>query len=110
MNAMPELRKHARQDVFSAVMITPEMLEGESTGAMAMAMDLSRGGTRLGLLEEWHSPPGVPLRLAFLFDTDHPIVLRGHVTRAAPDHLGVRFDPAQDEEIEDLLGLFEELP
>lgn len=108
MNAMPmpELRRHARQEVFSAVMVTPD---GDSDGAMAMALDLSRGGARVGLLDDRQLPEGMPLTVCFLFDTEHPLALHGHVTRATDDHLGVRFDGAQDEEIQDLLELFEDL-
>lgn len=109
MNAMPkpELRRHARQEVLSAVMVNPE--NDANGGAMAMALDLSRGGARVGLLDECRLPAGEPLTMAFLFDTDHPLVLHGHVTRSAEDHLGVRFDGEQDEQIQDLLELFEDL-
>lgn len=109
MNAMPkpELRRHARQEILSAVMVTPD--GHPNGGAMAMALDLSRGGARVGLLDECRLPAGVPLKVSFLFDTDHPLVLHGHVTRSAEDHLGVRFDGAQDEQIQDLLELFEDL-
>jgi hypothetical protein len=107
MDAISELRRHGRQEILSAVMITPAE---EADSAMAMALDLSLGGARVGLLDDWRPAPGTPLWLSFLFDddqVDQAITLRGHVTRVTVDHLGVEFEPAQDERIQHLLEQFE---
>jgi hypothetical protein len=107
MDAISELRRHGRQEILSAVMITPA---AEADSAMALALDLSLGGTRIGLLDAWRPAPGTPLWLSFLFDNDpadEAIILRGHVTRVTVDHLGVEFEPAQDERIQQLLEQFD---
>lgn len=121
MNAIPEQRRHPRMEVLNAVMISAN---GKPDSAMAMALDLSQGGARLGLLEEWRPARGTRLWLSFLFETggtvpdsgdagvrqateaEQVIVLRGLVTRTTVDHLGVEFESAQDERIHYLLEQF----
>ncbi|HEV8695748.1 MAG TPA: PilZ domain-containing protein [Lysobacter sp.] len=91
-----ELRRYPREEVFSAVMFVPD-------GHNAMALDLSAGGARVGLIDEWRPSPGSVLPVSFLFDTDQPIVLQCRVTRVAVDHVGMAFEPEQDESIQRLL-------
>jgi len=100
MDLLTEMRRYPRQEVFSAVMITPD---GNRDSAMAMALDISAGGTRVGLLDDWRPAEGIPLSLSFLFDTDQPIVLQCRVIRVTVDHLAVEFEPAQEEHIQHLL-------
>lgn len=100
MDQTIEKRRHPRQQVSSAVMITPN---GDRHNAQVF--DLSAGGARVGLPIDWIPPEGIALRVFFLFDTDHPIVLEGHVTRVAVDHLGLEFSPAQEEQIRELLDV-----
>lgn len=106
MDPLFEKRRHPRQEVFSAVMITPD---GAQEGVMAMALDLSAGGTRVGLLDDWRPAAGVPLRVSFLFDTEQALMLECHATRVAVDHLAVAFEPYQGERIQHLLGLADRL-
>jgi PilZ domain len=91
-----ELRQHPREEVFSAVMFVPD-------GHSAMALDLSAGGARVGLIDEWRPAPGSVMPVSFLFDTDRPIVIQCRVMRVAVDHVGIAFEPEQDESIQQLL-------
>lgn len=96
MGQLIDIRQHPREEVFSAALFVPD-------GHSAMALDLSRGGARVGLLDEWRPTPDSVLPVCFLSDTDHAIVLRCRVTRVAVDHVGVAFEPEQDADIERLL-------
>ena len=91
-----DFRQHPRQEIFSAVSFDPD-------GQHAMALDLSLGGARVGLLDDWRPAPDCVLPVSFLSDTDHAIVLRCRVTRVAIDHIGVAFEPEQDADIRRLL-------
>ena len=96
-----EKRNTPRHKVSSAVMITPN-----GHGHEAQVFDISAGGARVGLSDDWTPADGASLRVFFLFDTDYPIMLQGHVTRVAVDHLGLKFEPAQDERIFDSFRRF----
>ena len=100
MDQTIEKRRLPRQQVSSAVMIAPN---GHRHNAQIF--DISAGGVRVGLPEDWVPSDGTSLRVYFLFDTDHPIMLHGHVTRVAVDHLGLEFEPAQEERIFELMQL-----
>jgi len=93
-----EKRRHPRQEVFSAIMVTPN---GDRHSAHVL--DLSLGGARLDLPAHWSPHDGAALRMFFMVGDDHTVVLRGRVARVAVDHLGVQFDPAQEEDIRELL-------
>ena len=95
-----EKRRTPRKQVSGAVMITPN-----GHGHNAQVFDISAGGVRLGLPEDWVPANGAALRVFFLFDTNHPIMLQGHVTRVAVDHLGLEFEPAQEAQISELMQL-----
>lgn len=98
MDAPVEKRRHPREEVFSAVMFG-------SDGRDAMALDLSAGGARVGLLDDWRPSRDSVLPVSFLSDTDQTIELICRVTRVAVDHVGVAFEPEQDEGIQRLLSL-----
>ena len=95
-----EKRRSPRKRVSSAVMITPN-----GHGHDAQVFDISAGGARMALSDDWTPADGAPLRVFFLADTDHPIVLQGHVTRVAVDHLGLAFEPAQEDRISELMQM-----
>jgi len=95
-----EQRHTSRHEVSGAVMITPN-----GHGHDAEIFDISAGGARLGLPDDWTPVDGASLRVFFLSDTDHPIMLQGHVTRVAVDQLGLAFEPAQEKRIFELMQL-----
>ncbi|GAB3380239.1 PilZ domain-containing protein [Lysobacter fragariae] len=95
-----EQRRAPRKQLAGAVMIVPN-----GHGHDAQIFDISAGGARFGLSNDWAPTDGASLRVFFLSDTDHPIMLHGHVTRVAVDHLGFAFEPAQDESISELMQL-----
>lgn len=92
MEVLTDIRKYPREDVFRPVTFLPN-------GQEAMALDLSLGGARLGLLDAWRPTPDAVLPLSFLSDTDHAITLRCRVTRVEVDHIGVAFEPEQDDDV-----------
>ena len=96
--AIIEQRKHPRHEVLNAVMVTPN---GDRHDAQVL--DISLGGARLRLPDDWVPKDGAALRVFFLFDTDDAITLQGQVSRVAVDHMGVEFAPAQEERIRALL-------
>lgn len=89
-----EHRQTPRQEVSGAVMITPN-----GHGHDAEIFDISAGGARVGLPDDWTPVDGASLRVFFLADSDDPIMLHGHVARVAVDHLGLAFEPAQERRI-----------
>ena len=96
MSQLVDFRQYPRQEIFSAVAFVPD-------GHGAMALDLSLGGARVGLLDDWRPSRDSVLPVSFLSDTDHAIVLWCRVTRVAIDHIGVAFEPEQDAGIQRLL-------
>ena len=95
-----ERRRSPRHHVTSAVMISPN-----GHGHDARVFDISSGGARVVLPDDWTPTDGAALKMIFLPDTDHPIMLHGHVIRVAVDHLGLAFEPEQDERISEVLQL-----
>lgn len=95
-----ERRRHARRQIYTAAMVTPN-----GHRHSARVHDISHGGARLALPQDWSPPEGTALRVFFLLDSDEPMVLRGHVARVAIDHMGVEFEEGQDTAIRDLLEL-----
>lgn|SRR5687768_2329343 len=96
--AIIEQRKHTRRDVLEAVMVTPN---GDRHDAVVL--DMSLGGARMRLPDDWAPKLGAALRVFFLFDTSDAVTLEGRVTRVAVDHMGVQFAPEQEERIRELL-------
>lgn len=95
-----ERRRHARRQIYTAAMVTPN-----GHRHSARVHDISYGGARLALPQDWSPNEGTSVRVFFLLDSDEPIVLRGHVTRVAIDHMGLEFDEGQDAALGDLLEL-----
>ena len=98
MDQVIEKRQHPRQNVVSAVMVAPN---GDQHSAQLM--DLSLGGARVGLPDDWTPSDGTALRLFFFADTANAIVLAVRVKRVAIDHLGLEFSPEQEGQIQHLL-------
>ena len=96
-----EQRRTQRWKVSGAVTITPN-----GAAHATEIFDISAGGARLGLPNDWTPAKGASVRAFFLDDIDCPIELQGHVTRVAANHLGLEFEPAQDRRISELLQLF----
>jgi len=97
-----EQRQHPRRTVVTAILIAPN---GDRHGAQVL--DLSAGGARVGLSDEWQPRQGMAVRMFFLLGESLALVLGGQVTRVAVDHLGVQFAPDQDEAVRRLLEHFD---
>jgi hypothetical protein len=96
-----EKRRTRRRAVSGRVTITPN-----GAGHETQLFDLSAGGARVGLPDDWTHADGAPLRMYFQDDIDCPIMLRGYVARVAVNHLGLAFEPAQERRISELMQLF----
>ena len=101
MTTTTEQRAHPRKRTLTAVMVTPNGHQHD-----AQVLDLSLGGARLGLPDDWTPRDGAALRISFLQDSDDEVTLAGRVTRVAVDHMGVAFDPEQETQVR---GLFDAL-
>ncbi|KFN43669.1 PilZ domain-containing protein [Arenimonas oryziterrae] len=97
--AAAEKREHPRENVFLAIMISPNGSEHR-----VVVYDLSESGARLGLADDWEAHAGTALRLYFQLDPEHVVMLNGRVTRLAVDHMGVQFAPVQADAIRQLLA------
>ena len=96
--AIIEQRKHPRREFLEAVMVTPN---GDRHDAVVL--DMSLGGARMRLPDDWAPNLGAALRVFFLFDTSDAVTLEGRVVRVAVDHMGIQFAPEQDNRIRALL-------
>ena len=96
-----EQRRTQRWPVSGAVTITPNGSRHETE-----IFNVSTGGARVGLPDDWTPADGAALRLFFLDDIDYPIMLQGHVARVGRDHVGLAFEPAQERRISELMRLF----
>jgi hypothetical protein len=93
-------RRYPRQPMVRAIMVRPN---GHKIDAHVL--DLSLGGARVTLPQNWNPESGASLRLYFQNgDQDESITLRGHVTRVGLDDLGVEFEPQQEQDIRDLFA------
>jgi hypothetical protein len=97
-----EQRRHPRSQVLSTIMIRPNGDQHE-----AQVLDVSLGGARMRLPEDWSPRDGARVRMYFLSDTSGAVTLDARVTRVAIDHMGVAFAPAQEERIRALLDVIE---
>ena len=93
-----EQRRHPREDVYTAIMVSPNGHEHR-----AAILNLSESGARMGLPEDFERGVGTALRMFFALDDDETVVLYGHVVRVAIDHLGVEFNPCQEDDIRYLM-------
>ncbi len=98
MDTTAEQRRYRRVNVLDAVVVTPN-----GHGHDTQVLDVSAGGARVALPEDWTPTTGAALKVLFLPDTDMPIVLQAHVTRVTTDHLGVAFGAAQEADVQQLL-------
>ena len=105
MNQATEQRRQGRWQVLSTIMVRPNGDQHE-----AQVLDVSLGGARMRLPEDWNPSDGARLRMYFLSDTRHAVTLDARVTRIAIDHMGVAFAPAQEERIRRLLDVIESRP
>lgn len=96
---LTDQRRHPRQAVRMVVVISPNGHEHR-----VGVHDLSAGGARLGLPDDWEAGVGSPLRLYFWMADDSVVALTGQVARVAVDHMGVAFSPGHAEAIASLLG------
>jgi hypothetical protein len=103
MDQAIEQRRHPRCQVLSAIMIRPNGDQHE-----AQVLDVSLGGARMRLPEDWSPRDGARVRMYFLPDTRDAVTLEARVTRVAIDHLGVAFAPEQEERIRTLLDAIDD--
>lgn len=100
MDSLGEQRRHPRREVLNAIMIRPNGNQHE-----ALVLDMSLGGARMRLPEDWNPNDGANVRMYFLTDTRDAVTLDATVTRIAIDHMGVAFAPAQEDRIQALLDV-----
>ena len=93
-----EKRRHAREDVRSAVMVSPN-----GNQHRAEVFNLSSSGVRVGLPADFDRNVGAAVRMFFELDDDETVVLNAHVVRVAVDHLGMEFEPLQEQDIQHLI-------
>ena len=95
--APQEKRRHPRQSVLTAVMVQPNGHRHE-----AQVLDLSLGGARVRRPSDWNPSDGAALRMFFEVGGEDEIALQGHVSRVSVDHMGVSFDDAQEDRVQQL--------
>lgn len=105
MDQTIEQRRHPRREILNAIMIRPNGDQHE-----ALVLDVSLGGARMRLPEDWNPRDGANVRMYFLSDTGDAITLEARVTRVAIDHMGVAFAPEQETRILALLDAISDRP
>ncbi len=103
METSVERRRYPRHKVLSAVVVTPN-----GHGHDTHVLDISTGGARVANPTTWMPDAGASLKLMFLSESDEPIVLHAHITRASTDQLGVSFDEAQNSDIQHVLEMLDQ--
>ena len=103
METSVERRRYPRHKVLSAVVVTPN-----GHGYDTQVLDISSGGARVANPGTWMPDAGASLKLMFLSESDEPIVLHAHITRASTDQLGVSFDETQDSDIQHVLEMLDQ--
>ncbi|WP_166212611.1 PilZ domain-containing protein [Cognatiluteimonas telluris] len=98
METTTEQRRFRRQPISSAVIVTPN-----GHGHDTRILDISEGGACVALPSDWVPVAGAPLKILFLADSPTPLMLKARVARVGMDHLGVEFDPVQDDSVRALL-------
>ena len=91
-------RRHERQDVSAAIMVSPNGHPHHTT-----IYDLSTGGARIGLPDHFEHQVGALVRLYFPH-MPGPMVIFAEIKRMAVDHLGVEFAEGQNEQVRQLMG------
>ena len=92
-------RRHQREDVFTAIMISPNGHEQRTA-----VFDLSESGARLGIPADFERHVGAALRLFFPLENEPTLILKAQLVRVAVDHLGVQFAPFQEQGIHHLMA------
>jgi len=87
-------RKHERFNVLCAVLVAPNGHSHEG-----YILDVSAGGARVDLVPGWTPSDGSAMRMFFDMPDADSITLQSHVAWVAVDHMGLRFDTGQDDEI-----------
>lgn len=87
-------RKHERINVLCAVLVAPNGHSHEG-----YILDVSAGGARVDLVPGWTPSDGSSMRMFFDMPEADAITLQTHVAWVAVDHMGLRFDTGQDDEI-----------
>ena len=87
-------RRHARFNVLCAVLVAPNGHSHEG-----YILDVSQGGARVDLVPGWTPSTGTQLKLFFDVPDSEAITLQTQVAWVAVDHMGLRFDDAQDDEV-----------
>ena len=95
-----ERRRSPRHNTLMAIMVTPNGHRHSAT-----VLDVSEGGVRMRLPDDyWVPADGASLRLFFELEKDEEsLVIQGRVVRVCVDHMGVKFAPAQERQIQTLL-------
>jgi hypothetical protein len=92
-----EKRQFPRVEINSTVLIA-----AVERAWLCQLQDISNGGARVAKPLDWvQLSPG--LRLHFILDQDTIISLYAQLVRDAGDHLGLRFDAGQDDEVDRLM-------
>ena len=99
-SAGSERRRHARTEIASAIMVSPNGHENRTT-----VFDLSESGARLGLPLDFEHGAGATVRLYFP-KVQGPMIVYARILRVAVDHLGVEFAEGQEGKV---LQLIDEL-
>ncbi|MFS8063749.1 MAG: PilZ domain-containing protein [Luteimonas sp.] len=105
MDQVIEQRRHPRREILNAILIRPNGDQHE-----AQVLDVSLGGARMRLPEDWNPHDGAHVRMYFLPDSDDAITLDARVTRVGIDHMGVAFAPEQEDRILALLDAISDRP
>ena len=93
-----ERRRHARNELTTAVLVSPNGHHEATT-----VYDLSEGGARIGLPEDFEHREGAKVRLFFPRPGVETVVMYGKLARVAIDHLGVEFDAGQEAQARQLI-------
>lgn len=93
-----ERRRHPRSDVVSAIMISPNGHENR-----AVVFDLSEGGAKVGLPDDFEHGIGASVRLFFPLEHAPPVVIGAQIVRVAIDHLGLAFNTGQESQVRSLM-------
>ena len=93
-----ERRRHARTDLATAIMVSPNGHENRTT-----IFDMSESGARIGLPDDFEHGDGATVRLFFPLTASPNAVFKARIVRVAIDHLGVEFAEGQDAEVRQLI-------
>jgi hypothetical protein len=96
--AVLEKRQSHRHNVLCAVVVAPNGHAHEG-----FILDVSSGGARVDLASGWTPVHGASMKMFFDVPDSDAITLETQVAWVETDHMGLRFAPDQDAEIERLM-------